>query len=99
MVLALLSGKLREPAECVIKVGKSETEASDLYPFLMEVKVETSRQEAWVATLTFESRRDEKGKWIVQDAGLFKPWEPIVIEAAFGSKTEEILRGYVREVR
>jgi len=99
MGLDLLSGKLREPSECIIKMGASETEASDLYPFLMEVKVETSRQEAWVATLVFESRRDETGEWVVQDSGLFKPWEPIVIEAAFGSTVEEILRGYVREVR
>lgn len=98
MVLDLFAGKRREPAECVIKVGAGLTEITALYPFLMEVKVETDRHQPATATLVFESRRDERGKWIVQDAGLFKPWEPIRIEAAFGRVTEEILRGYVREV-
>jgi hypothetical protein len=99
MALDLLAGKFREPAECLIKVGTGQAEITSLYPFLMEVKVETDRHQPAVATLVFESRRDEKGKWLVQDAGVFKTFEPIRIEAVFGSATEEILSGYVREVR
>src|SRR5262245_38670411 len=92
-------GPLRQPAHCVIKVGASATEITDLYPFLVEASVETSRHEAWVATLVFESRREPSGRWTVQDAGIFKPWEPITIAASFGATTEEILRGFVREVQ
>ncbi|MDH3404187.1 MAG: hypothetical protein OES32_06455 [Acidobacteriota bacterium] len=98
MVLDLLSGKTREPAEAIIKVGTAGEEVVDLYPFITELTAEISRQEAGVATLKFESRRDEQGVWTVQDAGVLAPWEPIVIEAAFGSTTEEVLRGYIREV-
>jgi phage protein D len=98
MVLDLVSGAQREPAGCVIKVGVAQLEIEDLYPFLTGVSIECSRADAWTATLTFESRRDEQGKWVVQDSGLLAPWEPVVIEASFGSRSEEIFRGYIREV-
>lgn len=97
MVFGLLSGKLREPAECVIRVG--DEKISDLYPLLVEVLVETSRAEASAATLTFETRRDETGLWAVQDQGVLAPWRPIVIEAAFGTYTEEVMRGYILRVK
>ncbi len=92
----LLTGKTREPAECVIRVG--DEEISDFYPLLMEVLVETSRAEASAATITFETRRDETGLWVVQDRGVLAPWQPIVIEAAFGTYTEEVMRGYILRV-
>src|SRR5262245_54570110 len=96
---SLLSSLPREAAECAIKVGRGGAEITDLYPFLVEARVECSRREAWVATLRFESRRDERGRWDVQDARVFKPWEPITIEAVFGRAREEVMRGFVRTVR
>ena len=96
MVLGLLSGKLREPAECVIRVG--DEEISDFYPLLIEVLVETSRAEASAATITFETRRDETGLWVVQDQGVLAPWQPLVIEAAFGTYSEELMRGYILHI-
>jgi len=96
MLLDFLSAKQREPAECVITVGGEEI--SRLYPFLVEVRVECSRGQAWTGTLRFESRRDENGVWSVQDDSAIRPWQPIVVSAAFGSTVEEIVRGYVREV-
>jgi hypothetical protein len=96
MLLDLLSEKTREPAECLIHVNGKEID--DLYPFLVEARVEASRSEAAAATLKFETRRDEMGAWLVQDAGILEPWAPIVIEAAFGERTEEVMRGYIREV-
>jgi hypothetical protein len=98
MLLDLFSGAQRDPAGCVVKVGVAQFEITDLYPFLTGVSIECSRTDAWSATLTFESRRDEQGKWVVQDSGLLNPWEPIVVEASFGSLSEEIFRGYIREV-
>ena len=96
MLLDFLSGKHREPAECVIKVDGEEI--AHLYPFLVEVRVECSRAEAWTGTLRFESRRDENGVWSVQDDPAIRPWKAIAIEAAFGTTVEEIVRGYIREV-
>ena len=87
----------RAPAECVVRVDDSEI--SDLYPYLVEVRVETSREAAAVCTLVFDSLRTETGEWLVQDAGVFLPWKRILIEARFGERSEEIMRGYVRELR
>ncbi len=97
MLLDMLTDKVREPAECIIKV--SGHEISDLYPFLTEVTVEVGRSEAAAATLNFESRRDEEGLWSVQDAGILKDWESIIIEAAFGDYTEQVFSGYIRQVK
>jgi phage protein D len=98
MGLDLLGLKRRAPAECVVRVGADRAEITDLYAFLVELTVETNRNEAATATLTFESRRDETGNWLVQDAGVLTPWAPIVIEAVFGTEVEEVLRGYIRQV-
>ena len=96
-VLDFLSAKLREPAECVINVDGEDI--ADLYPFLVEVSVQTSRNEAASATLNFESRRDEFGLWVVQDAGILKAWAAVTITAVFGDYSEEVMRGYIREVK
>ncbi len=98
-LLDLLNGKFRQPAECIIKVGAAGEEITDLYPLLMEVTVDASRDRSVVATLRFETRRDEQGRWLIQDSGVFAPWEPIVIEAAFGSTTEEVMRGFIRQIK
>lgn len=96
MLLDLLSGKEREPAECIITVAGREI--ADFYPFLTEVTVAASRTAAATARLRFETRRDERGRWAIQDAGVFVTWATIKIEAAFGTRREEVFRGYVREV-
>ena len=103
MLLDLLSTATREPAECLVEVEGAPIES--LYPFLMEVTVETGRNTPDTATLVFESRRDETGRWLVQDATdmtgeyLLREWNRIVIKAAFGSREEEVLRGFIRQVR
>jgi hypothetical protein len=97
-MLNLFLTKSREPAECLIRIGTPGMEITDLYPFLLEVTVDTSREEAAIAVLKFETRRDNQGMWTVQDAGILAPWEPIVIEAAFGAGTQEIMRGFIREI-
>jgi len=99
VILDLLSDRRREPAECIVRLGTGGEEIADLYPFLTEVTVECARTEASVATLTFESRREEDGRWIVQDDERITTWQPVVIEAVFGRTTEEVMRGYIREIR
>ena len=97
MLLNLFSEKERAPAECVITVDG--TEIVELYPLLLEVTVEASRTEAATASLTFETRCNELGKWTVQDADVLVPWARVIISAAFGSRVEEVMRGYIREVK
>lgn len=96
MLLDLFSDKKRQPAECVVELDNSEID--DMYPALAEVVVEADRSRWTTATLVFETRRLEDGTWTVQDDDRFKPWVPIKIKAVFGDESEEVMRGYVREV-
>lgn len=84
---------------CVIRWGSDHVDDDELMAHLTEVIIETSRSEAAQATLSFVTRRDRKGRWTVQDADFIAPWTPIRIEACFGRQTEEVMRGYIREVR
>jgi hypothetical protein len=97
MSFDLLSEKKRLPAECIIKLNDSEI--ADLYPVIEEVQVTCMRSNPTEATLVFEARRFEDGLWTVQDDKRFKPWVKVKIEAAFGGKPEEVMRGFIREVR
>ncbi|HEY7710436.1 MAG TPA: hypothetical protein VIG57_10440 [Candidatus Entotheonella sp.] len=96
-LLDLFSEQNRQPAECVIELDGDEIDA--MYPALVEVVVDADRSRATTATLVFEARRLEDGTWTVQDDDHFKPWVPIKIEAVFGDESEEVMRGYVKEVR
>ena len=92
-----MSQRLRQLAKCVVRID--DREIGDFYPYLQEVCVETSRTDAAVCTLSFVSVRDERGLWNIQDADLFSPWRRIGIEAVFGAHREEIMRGFIRDVR
>jgi len=86
----------RAPGDCVIRVDGNEI--TGLYPYLTQVAAQISRHPAATATLSFETVRDAKGMWAVQDAGILAPWKSIVIEVAFGNDTEEVFRGMIRTV-
>ncbi|MEK6210033.1 MAG: hypothetical protein AABM64_06625 [Pseudomonadota bacterium] len=88
---------LRQPVECSIMVD--DDEIAGLYPYLREAQVAMTRRAATSATLTFDSIRLENGRWSVQDAGVFKAWRRIRLEAVFGNHREEVMRGYIKEVR
>lgn len=92
-----MSGGMREPVECRITLGGQPLGA--LSRWLREVTVDTGRRSASVATLVFETLRDETGRWAVQDEPTLRPWSPIRIDACFGSRCEEVMRGWVRELR
>ncbi len=97
-LLDALTTPMRSPAECVITVDGQEI--TDLYAYLAEVSVETNRKAGWTASLKFETRRNLDGTWIVEDSGVLEPWAEVKIEAAFGaSHTEEVFRGYIKEIK
>lgn len=104
MIPDLLGGLAREPAECIVRINDAPIDT--LYPLLAEVVVETGRNAPDTATLTFETRRDERGEWAVQDATgllddtpLIREWNRVSIVAAFGMREEEVLRGFIRQIR
>ncbi len=96
-ILDLFSDKKSEPAECVVKLDGVSID--DLYGALVEVTVEATRDVFTSATLVFETRRLEDGTWTVQDDERLRPWVPIRIDAVFGSVTEVVMSGYIKEVQ
>ena len=96
-LLDLFSETHRQPAECVVELDGGEID--DMYPALVDVVVNADRSRATTATLVLETRRLEDGTWTVQDDDRFKPWVTIKIEAVFGDETEEVMRGYVKDVK
>lgn len=94
---ASAGGGIREPVECMITVNG--TEILEFYPYLREARVKMSRSAAATCTLIFDSLRTESGQWLVQDSGVFLPWREILVEARFGSRTDEVMRGYIKEVK
>ena len=81
------------------KISVNGEEIIDLYPLLNEAKIEMSRSKPALCTLSFDTVRQDDGSWIVQDAGIFEPWNEFKIEADFGDYSEEIMRGYVKTVK
>ncbi|MDH5572937.1 MAG: hypothetical protein OEY89_14330, partial [Gammaproteobacteria bacterium] len=96
-LLSILEPKNREPADCQVFVNGQEL--IELYPYLLEVEVDVSRAAAATMKLSFETRRDENGRWVVQDSGLLENWMPVKIVAAFGANTEEVMRGYIKNIK
>lgn len=96
-LLDLFSDTKRQPAECLVDIDGDEI--VDLYPCLVEVEVESDRSDWTVATLIFESRRLEDGSWVIQDDNRFQPWKPITISAVFGEDAQEVMRGFIKEIR
>jgi hypothetical protein len=94
-----LSGEqdFRLPPRCKISVDGEEV--VELMANLVEATVETSLREASVCTLVFDTLRFEDETWQVQDAGIFIPWKSFRIDADFGDYAEEVMRGYIKEVR
>ena len=92
------SAQLREPAECIIRVDNEEI--SEQYPYLREARVVMSRETPATCALSFDTMRDEGGKWLIQDERIFMPWKKLEVIALFGSTREEtVFTGYIREVR
>jgi len=85
-----------DPAACRVTVDGHEI--TDFYPYLVETKVRVSRDSAAECRLSFDSMRNEDGSWMIQDARIFEPWKTVLIEAVFGDSSEEVMRGYVREI-
>jgi len=96
-LLGLFSSVKRQPAECIVQIDGAPID--DLYPSLVEVDVQADRNDWTVATLIFETRRLEDGTWVIQDDARLQPWKSIKIEAAFGDEVEEVMRGYIKDIR
>jgi hypothetical protein len=99
MAIYVLSNNYREPAKCVIHVGSPPEEIIAVAGYISELKVECYRDEASSAVLRLEARRSANGQRTAWSSDIFIPGEPILVQAIFGNRTEEVLRGYIADVK
>ncbi len=92
-----MGATFREPAKCVIELDRQPL-PGELSRAVCEITVLMSRRQAAKGALVFKSFRDESGNWSIQDAGVIEPWKPVVITAIFGSRREEVFRGFIKNV-
>ncbi|MGX9357434.1 phage late control D family protein [Roseobacteraceae bacterium S113] len=95
----LLDPGFRQAASVLIEVGQAKADIGALANLVSGIEIQTGRAEAASGTITIDDRRDEAGQYMAADAGLFAPWEPIVISADFQTHTKEILRGYITALK
>lgn len=88
----------RHPVECRVIVDGQPLPAN-LHRLLQEVQVHATRRGAATCRLQFVTWRQEDGRWAVQDSGLLRPWSGLAIEACFGDRSEQVLRGYIRDMQ
>lgn len=95
LLSALLDPGFRQAASVLIQPGDDLRDIGPLAALISSVEVNTGRAEAADARITFDDRRDEAGRFMAADSGLFEPWTPVRISADFETHTEEILRGHI----
>ena len=99
MALYILSNAYRKPAQCAIHIGSARRLITAPYAFIKAVTVDCRRDTATVATMQLTARRDGDKRWAMREAGIFGLGEPISIAADFGGHREEVMRGFVRELK
>jgi phage protein D len=95
---AILDPGIRQPASCLIEVGPDARDIGTLAALVTSVEIATSRTEATTGSIVIEDRRKEDGQWIAADSGLFSRWAPIKVSADFGTRVDEIFRGYITQI-
>jgi phage protein D len=95
---AILDPGIRQPAACLIEVGPDTRDIGALAALVTAVEITTSRTEAATGSIVIEDRRKEDGQWLAADSGLFSRWSPIKVSADFGSRVDEIFRGYITQI-
>jgi len=89
--------RVTQAADCIVEVGGREV--SQVYPFLIEVEVDTTRNKAGRGHLSFETRRQNDGSWSILDEDIFVPGRTLSIKAGFGpGDDEEIIRGLISKI-
>ncbi|MEE4377703.1 MAG: hypothetical protein V2J55_09365 [Candidatus Competibacteraceae bacterium] len=100
MALHLLGNTRRRPVRCVIRIGSEKREEIALYSQLQAGTIFRHSNQTATASLTLEARIDDSDAWsLLQGTGTVVAGDTIHIEADFGPKRQEIMRGFVGNLR
>ncbi len=98
MALYILSDAYRKPAGCVIRIGSTPRTIAEPFAFMKEVTVKCQRNRPVVAALKMTTRPLRTAQE-TRETGLFSLGEPVSILAQFGEHREEIMHGFVSELK
>lgn len=100
MALYLLGNTRRRPVRCVIRIGPGMREDTALYSLLRTGTIFRHSNQTATASLTLEAKIDNADAWsLLQGTGTVVVGDPILIEADFGVKRQEIMRGFVGNLK
>ncbi|MER8605537.1 hypothetical protein NKH48_17530 [Mesorhizobium sp. M1233] len=93
---AMSSAAHRQPAGCRILID--DAEITDLYPLVTDVTVNNSREIPSTARIVLAAPVDERGSWRVQDEAGIAVGAKVVIDAIFGTESDEAFRGFISQI-
>ncbi|HYQ92923.1 MAG TPA: hypothetical protein VES89_12845 [Candidatus Competibacteraceae bacterium] len=99
MTLHIFSNTLRKPAKCLVRIGAAQRLITQPHAFIKTLTVDSRRDQSTIATLQLTARRNQGRDATAREAGLFGLNQPILIAADFGTHTEEVMRGFVRDIK
>ena len=99
MTLHIFSNTLRKPAKSLVRIGAVQRLITQPHAFIKTLTVDSRRDQSTIATLQLTARRNSSRGGAVREAGLFGLDQPILIAADFGTHTEEVMRGFVRDIK
>ncbi|WP_096785433.1 phage late control D family protein [Rhodobacter sp. CZR27] len=99
LLATLLDPGFRQAASVLVTVGTDGRDLGPLADLVSLIEIRTARTEAATGTITIDDRRQEDGRWMAADAGLFARWEPVTVTADFGTHSEEVFRGHIVELK
>ncbi|MEZ5582976.1 MAG: hypothetical protein R3F37_09620 [Candidatus Competibacteraceae bacterium] len=100
MALYLLGNTRRRPVKWVVRLGSEKREDIALYSLLRTGTIFRHSNQTATASLTLEARIDDADAWsLLQGTGTVVVGDAILIEADFGLKRQEIMRGFVGNLK
>jgi len=100
MALHLLGNTRRRPVRCVIRIGSEKREEIALYSLLRTGTIFRHSNQTATASLSLEAQIDDADAWsLLQGTGTVVAGDTILIEADFGPKRQEIMRGFVGNLK
>jgi len=73
-------------------------EATDLYPHLLCVEVETNNEPTGMFLMQLALAMDHHGSWELLEDNRLRPWNRITIRAGFGTADETLLSGFITHI-
>jgi hypothetical protein len=100
MAMYILSKTASRTAKCSVRVGLEQRLMTEYNIYLQDVTIDIRRDESAIAILklTQWSKKQNHKKAYNTSTSLFGPGEPLLIEVEFNNHTEEVMKGFIKDI-